>query len=640
MLSKSNFINRVLLLLVLIIGGILRFYNYSQIPFTHDEFSALFRMGFTDFDSLIKEGVLVDFHPAGVQVFLNYYGYWFGEQEWILKLPFTLFGMGSIYLSYQLGKIWFNERTGLLAAAFLSCTQFFVFYSQIARPYSAGLFFGLLAILHWHKFVFSGKSVPLKNLLAWVIFASVSSYIHYYLLLGLVITGGLGLILCPKERRPLYILSGILIFIFYLPHLQIFLHQSSKGGIGSWLGPPDFSFFLDFASYLGQYSLLFSGFCVLMIILGFALNPKAGKNWWIAMGIFCLSLLAGFFYSILINPILQFSGLLFSTPFLIVALLYWASLNKWVFRISFLGILGMGSYSLIFEREHYSIFYQSPYEYLVKDLKASMKSQDENTLAILNDRKDILLYYLDKYEIDSNSIILAEHKPSAYFEELFANSKADKLFLGAFASSPPELLAIAQKHFPNLELRNSYFLGEYFVFSRNGKTDVSTIFKEEKLEFSNENKFWKQPPIGALVSKDSIRNYLKIDKNLNYNPSFEIVNPKALHPSSNIFVDLKLDIELAENRDGIFVVLSLESNAELITWYAKPLEDFMKTKNENRISIIHSLAITDRILSKENLKLKGFLYKKEQVEYHVLKASFQLRNGNPKLYSLFTKMGN
>lgn len=637
---KSISTNKIALLLILVIGAVLRFYNYSQIPFTHDEFSALFRTGFTDFESLIDEGVLVDFHPAGVQVFLNYYGAWFGYTEWILKLPFTLLGIGSIYLCFLVGKEWFNERTGLLGAAFLSCTQFFVFYSQIARPYSAGLFFGLLAILFWRRFLFSGNSAPLKSLIGWVLSAAICAYIHYYLLLSLVILGLIGLLFSPKERRPLYILSGLLIFTLYLPHLQIFLHQSSKGGVGSWLGAPEISFVNDFSSYLLQHSYIFGGFVLLVLIVGFIRNPKTGRNWWLAFSFFALSLLFGFLYSHFLNPILQFSGLIFSTPLLILALFFWASFNKWLFRISLFGILIFGSYALIFDREHYSVFYQSPYEYLVKDLKNSMENQPEKTLTILNDRRDILKYYLEKYQLDSNSVWLAEHKSSHEFQQIIANSKAEKLYLGAFSSSPPELIALAQEYFPKIEMRKSYFQGEYYVFSKEKKENsLEIVMLEEELNFKTKNEFWKKFDPSQIQELDPTNTFLNIPTGNSYNPSFEILNPKTLFPSSNIFIDLKFELENKSNWEGVFCVLSLEEKGKLIQWYAKPISEFMMKSDSTKVDILHSLAINEKILKKQGLKVKGFLYNKNKKGYKVLKASFQIRSGNPKLYSLFTPVG-
>jgi len=79
--------DQALILLILAAGAILRFYNYSDIPFTHDEFSAVFRTQFSSFHELIARGVVIDTHPAGVQVFLYYWVRLFGISEPIVKLP-------------------------------------------------------------------------------------------------------------------------------------------------------------------------------------------------------------------------------------------------------------------------------------------------------------------------------------------------------------------------------------------------------------------------------------------------------------------------------------------------------------------------------------------------------------------------
>ena len=138
--------NQLTILLILFIGSILRFYNYVEIPFTHDEFSALFRLNFDSFSELIEKGVKVDGHPAGVHVFLYYWTKVFGSSEWIVKLPFTIFGIVSIWIIYLIGRKWFNETVGLISAAFIASIQFTVIYSQIARPYISGMFFSLIMV--------------------------------------------------------------------------------------------------------------------------------------------------------------------------------------------------------------------------------------------------------------------------------------------------------------------------------------------------------------------------------------------------------------------------------------------------------------------------------------------------------------
>ena len=78
--------NKLILFLILLVAITLRFYNYQNIPFTHDEFSALSRTNFNSFSELIDQGVKVDGHPAGIQVFLYYWTKLAGKSEVWVKL--------------------------------------------------------------------------------------------------------------------------------------------------------------------------------------------------------------------------------------------------------------------------------------------------------------------------------------------------------------------------------------------------------------------------------------------------------------------------------------------------------------------------------------------------------------------------
>ena len=118
--GRMKLTNRSLLIIIMIVAAVLRFYNYFEIPFTHDEFSALFRTNFPDFQTLIDQGVKVDGHPAGVQVFLYYWVQLFGIHEWSIKLPFTLMGIASVYLMYLIAKFWYNETVALISISFFA----------------------------------------------------------------------------------------------------------------------------------------------------------------------------------------------------------------------------------------------------------------------------------------------------------------------------------------------------------------------------------------------------------------------------------------------------------------------------------------------------------------------------------------
>ena len=244
-----------LLAFILLTGLVLRFWNFWNIPFMFDELSAMSRTVYNNFTDLIRYGVVEkDSHPAGVQVFLYYWVKLFGEREIVVKLPFLLAGFASIYVAYLIGKIWFNRTTGILTATLVSSLQFFIMYSQIARPYATGLFLTLMMVLFWSKYFFEKDKI--LYLVLFVLFAALSAYNHYFSMFFAAIVGFSGLLFVKKETVIPYIISGFAIAILYIPHIGIFLSQFEKGSIGGWLAAPKPTFPFQFLNYLFHYSYL------------------------------------------------------------------------------------------------------------------------------------------------------------------------------------------------------------------------------------------------------------------------------------------------------------------------------------------------------------------------------------------------
>jgi len=256
-INKTPLYEYILLAIIIVVGIVLRLWDYQNISFMHDELSALGRLRFDNFSDLINKGVLPDGHPAGVQVFLYYWTALVGTTELLVKLPFILSGIFSIWLSYLIGKLWFDGTTGLLTAVYISSLQFFVMYSQIARPYVSGMFITLLMVYVWSLYFFKNRK-PLY-LILYALFGAMAAYNHHFSLLFTFIVGVSGLFLVKKKDILLYSLSGIAIFILYIPHLSIFFTQLGYGGIGGWLSKPTPLFFYNFLNWIFHFSTLVWG---------------------------------------------------------------------------------------------------------------------------------------------------------------------------------------------------------------------------------------------------------------------------------------------------------------------------------------------------------------------------------------------
>lgn len=69
----------------------------------------------------------------------------FGESAWSLRLPAVLFGMGSIWAVFLLGREVGSRREALLAAVLLTFSYHHIWFSQNARGYTGLLFWTILS---------------------------------------------------------------------------------------------------------------------------------------------------------------------------------------------------------------------------------------------------------------------------------------------------------------------------------------------------------------------------------------------------------------------------------------------------------------------------------------------------------------
>ena len=125
----KKFPEEFILGLILLIGAVLRFHHLGFTSLSNDELSAIVRAQYNTFSEMIQNGVMIDFHPAGVEVFMYYWMKIFGDGVFIIRFPFAVAGIFSIFILYLLARRWFNKTTALFSAASLSFLQFPLLYS-------------------------------------------------------------------------------------------------------------------------------------------------------------------------------------------------------------------------------------------------------------------------------------------------------------------------------------------------------------------------------------------------------------------------------------------------------------------------------------------------------------------------------
>ena len=471
---------------VILVAALLRLWKLGQVPFMHDEFSALLRTRFDNFHDFIQQGIMPDSHPIGVEAFLWFWVRVFGWSEFWVKLPFALMGIGSVYLVYLIGKQWFNRKVGLFSAAFFAVSQFTVFYSQLARPYSAGLFFVLLMAWFWYRVVF-GTKTSTKDYVGFALSAWACSLMQYFSIAQAGLIFLTGLFFLPKERRKAYWLSGIGAVVLFAPTLPIFYQQLFvSGSIGGWLSAPKSTFLTDFIQYTMNYSMLFMFAVGIIILLPLILGRRSKRSnplRWAGIVWFVIIFAIAFIYSLTREPILQQSTLIFSYPFVIIvafSLFGNRTLSLWQTALVVAAILFTGVTSLIMERRHYDLMYHQGFDQIAAEIqKDKEKFGDQIQFATRTEIGDAAEFYQKPLGIKERIVFNRYSNLGEFNEWLYDHKETPMLGFGWTDYIDPTWETTAVGNYPYLIGKKDWFTSRYLTLSRtptdNAKYMLTTL---------------------------------------------------------------------------------------------------------------------------------------------------------------------
>ena len=464
----------LLLGVILLVAAVLRLWKLGQVPFMHDEFSALFRLKFDSFHDLIQYGVTEgDSHPAGVQVFLYYWTKLVGWSEFWVKLPFALMGIASIYLIYLIGQQWFNRKVGLLAAAFFAVSQLTVCYSQLARPYAPGLFFVLLMTVFWNKLLFDAKKPSIGTCIGFAVSAWLAALAHNFSTAQAGLIFLTGLFFLPKERRKAYWLSGIGAVALYAPHLPVFYYQTFvNGGIGGWLAKPKSTFLIDFLQYTMNYAPLFIFAVGIVIVLPFILQKPEKRRHpvrWATIAWFLVNFSVAFVYSLLREPIIQYSTLIFCSPFLVLTLFSFHKNNSMTMTqtvIAVLAILFIGTSSLIINRQHYDLMYHQGYDQIAQRMEQDNDSIEDIRFVTATLKTQFPDFYQAQTEVSRRVIFDEENNCIADLRQWLDAEDSENLGFGWTDYVNPAWETQAVATYPWMIHENTWFTSHYLTLAK------------------------------------------------------------------------------------------------------------------------------------------------------------------------------
>jgi len=600
---------------ILVWGSALRFFNLYELPFTHDEFSTLFRTNFSSFDELIDKGIKVDGHPAGLQIFVYYYKLVFGTKEWAIKIPFLIFGVGSILLIHHIFSKWYNTTIGLISAAYLATLQYFVMYSQIARPYSSGLFFILFLVYIWNKIILKQEN-HWKNYFFYGLSVALCCYNHHFSALLSLIISITGIALSKREQQSKLIVTGIFITLLYIPHLPILFAQLKLKGLSDWLNPPDSSFISHYFSYVFQFSyfvgLVLMGILILSLIT-FQKKTYFSKITFVNLIWFTLPFTIGFLYSIYIAPVLQYSVLIFSIPFLFPILFGGMKeqkmRTKWVIVM---GILTINTLILIKERKHFDVFYTSFYKRSSED---GMHLDPKNTEYLIdgeNIHKKILKHYFSKKTLKNKLIWADEFLNYSEFIQFLSSNEKQYLYYSSIFDADPTLIPLILDYYPEIIFQKNYYSGTNYLFKKSNTTSNNSEYYE-KFKYAVNN-------INFTTNAEYSKNYSKKLR--------EIIS----RPTN--FIDISIVVNECYNGNPSLVSV-IQNGDSTIDWRGMNINSQKNNLHNHKIKIHLPLKMSDIPSNNKDLILNTYVWKKKGEKLNILNYNIQVRKGNPLVYGLF-----
>ena len=263
--AVNDNITTVLLFIVVIFGAILRIYKLGSKSLWFDEICHVL----VSKNSIpgVLEGASHHPCPPLDYIILHFFLY-FGDSEFIVRLPSAIFGILAIILIYKVGKMLFGTKEGLISAFLLSISPMHIWYSQEARMYSLFTFLSLLSLFFFYNAI---KENDKKSWAGFIFSTLLCVYTHYFAFFVVLVEMLFLLFILIKNQYSVrkgelsgnigkttllsFVFSIIIIFLLFTPWLNVFIAQTHRLHGILWYGlQPTLSFFKIIFYALGVFN--------------------------------------------------------------------------------------------------------------------------------------------------------------------------------------------------------------------------------------------------------------------------------------------------------------------------------------------------------------------------------------------------
>ena len=469
------------IIIVLFLALFIRMYGVSTMSLSNDELSGVWRSFMKgSWHDMMANGVMTDGHPPLTYIIMRYWIMLFGDSVLSIRMPFILAGVLGLYYTYRTGVLWFGQTAALLAVSFLAVTTYVIYFHQIARPYSLGFLWVQAAAYYWTQFLFGkdhkGKSM---SLVLWVLAAILSCYTHYFSFMAVGLMGTTGLFFLTRQNYNGYLLSGLMIVLALLPGIAIFRQQLSYNGL-EWLAPPGKNWLFEYLADVQNNSLVIYitiavFFCIPVFVGLYRHTLRFNKFQVIGLSWFLISFLVGYFKSIYSMPVLQYSCMVFTYPFL--ALVFFSFWTDEIFGPRYGAyvfvpiLLTIGLNDTACRGRYYSSEHHGEIRGLARQMAIWSDRYGSDMLRVTNVNNG---YYWDYYWVRSlhrsEKIALYGIDPAEdipRFDSLLSHSSAHYFsFAWSNMETPDTLFKVIERHYPNLLADPPHFNSGIRLYSK------------------------------------------------------------------------------------------------------------------------------------------------------------------------------
>lgn len=387
-MNKNNRFYSIIILIIVIVGVALRFYNLSFQSLWGDEARWLYVIqGNISYNLKI---LAEDCHLPLYNLIMHYWTKIFGISEYAARFISAFFGSLSIFITYLISKEIFDKKTGIFASVLVALSSFLIYFSQQVRPYSLLIFLCLLSYYFMLNVVNSRNQV---NTSMYIISSILLLYTHVFSIFLILSQNFYILTTNWKKEKIKFLINWftyqIIIAISFIPWINILFRQAQIAKYTDllyWIDYPsifgtgDFSILGTFIQFSGDL-LLFFIFTTLIIIylLKNVSRINSNQNILLLSWIF-IPILLSFSYSFIISPIFESKNLIFTAiPFYILVS---ASIKKlFKNKKSYVAISAIALYCFLLIFSHSTIFgFQEEY-FINEDWRAAsdfIKDKKEN----------------------------------------------------------------------------------------------------------------------------------------------------------------------------------------------------------------------------------------------------------------------